>query len=100
MQDCFRKHPETYGSELDDDDEDLEIDGEAMPDAPEDGIAAAATSALPETGPSSSIAASTRARSGDPVEKTERAKVATQQVNQNHDPQSESPGLVSKASHD
>lgn len=56
MQDCFRQHPEMYGSELDDDEDELEEEIRAQEGAKEgDSPATASTEAkadtLPESGP-------------------------------------------------
>ena len=102
MQDCFRQHPEIYGSELEED-EDSPRD-EAAPgfDPAEGSLPAAATSATPEphSSPSSSLT-SLSATSEEGTSDTERARAAKQQVERDHgDAASESDEVVPKAAHD
>ena len=105
MQDCFRQHPDIYGSELDeaDDEEDLAPIGDAASPAPAPpldpaggSIPAAATSARPESQPPPSS-------SPDPSSSndTERARAAKKQVERDHgDAADESHKMVPKAAHD
>ena len=101
MQDCFRGHPDVYGSELEGDDDDAPLDeGTPAPliDSADGSLPAAATSATPEPQslPSSS-SPDTLAGTSD----TERARAATQQVERDHgDVTSECDELVPKAAHD
>ena len=105
MQDCFRQHPDIYGSELDDaDDEDdlMPIDDAASPspstsplDPAEGSIPAAATSATPQSQALPS--------SPDPLASsdTERARAAKKQVERDHgDAADKSHEMVPKAAHD
>ena len=108
MQDCFRQHPDIYGSELDDaEDEDdaPPVDDAASPSpAPplepaEGSIPAAATSAEPQSQPLQSSSSS----SPDPPASsdTERARAAKKQVERDHgDAADESREMVPKAAHD
>lgn len=107
MQDCFRGHPDVYGSELEGDDDNAPLDESApapvtSPAAPIDtvdgSLPAAATSATPEPQslPSSS-SPDTLAGTSD----TERARAATQQVERDYgDVTSDGDELVPKAAHD
>ena len=109
MQDCFRQHPDVYGSELDDDE-----DG-APPANPEGGEVPAtstiATTSTPESDstPSSSIAATTPSEPTSPSsstsspssDATQRAQAAKEQMGKEHSEiLSESEELVPKAAHD
>lgn len=100
MQNCFREHPDIYGSELEDDDAPLEGDAPSPAPSPESGdgsIPLAATSAVPETQSSSANPSTSRSGSSD----TERAQVAKRQVESDHSElTSESDDLVPKAAHD
>lgn len=109
MQDCFRQHPDIYGSELDeaDDEDDLApIDDAGAPspspapapplDPAEGSIPAAATSARPESQPLPSSSPDPPASSD-----TERARAAKKQVERDHgDAADESHKMVPKAAHD
>ncbi|QDS70782.1 hypothetical protein FKW77_004154 [Venturia effusa] len=119
MQDCFRAHPDIYGAELEDDEEDIQ--GEGGSKAP---VAASAEEASPlpvpvsqsEQAPAPAPAAQRRepapaakneesapaAKREDPSpsSKTEKAKAATEQVKRDHEPTSESERLVPRAAHD
>ena len=113
MQDCFRQHPDIYGSELDeadDEDDPAPIDDAASPspvpapapplDPVEGSIPAAATSATPESQP---LQSSSSSSSPDPPgsSDTERARAAKKQVERDHgDAADESHGMVPKAAHD
>ena len=106
MQNCFREHPDIYGSELEDDNAPPEEGAPSPSPAPLPGsgdgsIPAAATSATSESQqpPSSSPpdASSSAAGTSD----TERARAAKQQVESDHgEPLSESNELVPRAAHD
>ena len=125
MQDCFRDHPDVYGAELEDDDQDIQEEDAATPSdapseasqptqpspppAPESG--AGQTPTAPPTKSTSSKPASSSApppshasaESPSPSEergRTERAKAATRQVKEEHEPQSESDEVVPKAMFD
>lgn len=115
MQDCFRQHPDIYGSELEEDqDQDQEPESDAptpAPDAPiptsspltaspdQQPIPLSATSATSE--PQSPLSSSTPDASAGASD-TERARAAKQQVESDHgsEPISESDNLVPKAAHD
>ena len=116
MQDCFRQHPDIYGSELEEDQEQeqeqQELDAPApAPDAPiptstpltasldQQPIPESATSAKSEP-PSSPLSSSPDLSAG--ASDTERARAAKQQVESDHgsEPISESDDLVPKAAHD
>ena len=110
MQDCFRQHPDIYGSELDEaEDEDnnttAPIDDAAASPAPasplggpiEGSVPAAATSAAPESHPLPSSSSPDPPASSD----TERARAAKKQVERDHGGAAdESGGMVPKAAHD
>ena len=110
MQDCFRQHPDIYGSELDeaeDEDDPSPIDDAASPapapplDPAQGSIPAAATSATPQSQPlpssSSSFSSSDPPASSD----TERARAAKKQVERDHgDAADQSHEMVPKAAHD
>ena len=102
MQGCFREHPDVYGDELANDDEDGEVGTEGeVPSAEASPTAdAAATSALPPTKPSSRASKVEAENPHDDAGRTERAKAATEQVARDHGPQSESDAMVPKAAHD
>lgn len=107
MQDCFREHPDIYGSELEEDDAPLEESAQSPspappPDSGDGSMPAAATSAIPESQspppPSSSLDPSA---SGAGSSDTERAQAAKEQVERDHgEPTSESDEIVPKAAHD
>ena len=106
MQDCFREHPDIYGSELEEDDDAPPDDQDALspPDPSDVAIPESATSAIPESQnppppPSSTINPSTsRPATGSD---TDRARAAKQQVERDHGESiSESEELVPKAAHD
>ena len=102
MQDCFREHPDIYGSELDEDDDPPPDDQDALspPDPTDTTIPAPATSAIPDSQPPSSTtnpSTSQPATSSD----TDRAQAAKQQVERDHgESVSESEEVVPKAAHD
>ena len=110
MQDCFRQHPDIYGSELDEaeDEEDNPppIDDATSPAPPldhpaEDSIPAAATSARPEPQPLPSSSSSSSSSDPPASSDTERARAAKKQVERDHgDAADESHALVPKAAHD
>ncbi|KAF2401854.1 hypothetical protein EJ06DRAFT_508068 [Trichodelitschia bisporula] len=110
MQDCFRKYPEVYGAELEEDD-----DYEGSPPADADQTEKKQASSEPKSSSASeaSEAKPSEAReraekvvdskpSTDPAKykKQERAKVATEQVNAEHELESESDAVVPNAWHD
>ncbi|KAI9879846.1 MAG: Oxidoreductase [Pleopsidium flavum] len=91
MQDCFREHPDVYGSELDDDEE--EQDEELIANAvPTESDGAPTSIPPPSSQPSDSKAPASR---DDDV-----AKAAPKQVRKQRNPQSETDDLVPKAWHD
>ncbi|KAI4131761.1 MAG: hypothetical protein LQ347_002850 [Umbilicaria vellea] len=125
MQDCFRDHPDVYGAELDDDDQDIQEEDAATPSeapsepsqptqpspspAPESGAGQTPTAALAKSTsskPASSSAPPPSYASADtpsPSEekgRSDRAKAATRQVKEEHEPQSESDELMPKAMFD
>lgn len=101
MQNCFREHPDIYGSELEEDDAPPEEGAPSPspappPDSGDELIPAAATSATLES-PSSPPSSLSATGSDD----TDRAKAAKQQVERDYgEPISESEELVPKAAHD
>ncbi|KAI9668954.1 MAG: Oxidoreductase [Caeruleum heppii] len=104
MQDCFRQHPDVYGSELDEDEEDLDQDFEREP---HDNSAA---SEVPSPPQSSSRAGRAGTLTDDEPNKKpgstdfvtpnhERARQASKQAKETHEPQSDRSSLVPKPSH-
>ena len=110
MQDCFRQHPDIYGSELDDAEDEGDappIDDAASPspspspapplDPAEGSTPAAATSATPQSQPLASSSSPDPPASSD----TERARAAKKQVERDHGGAAdESSEMVPKAAHD
>jgi intermembrane space import and assembly protein 40 len=93
MQDCFREHPDVYGSEVDDDEEE-DHDGSSTDATSAPGASSSST-------PSSQSPDVEALPSGnDEAAKTTRAKAASKQVHEQHKPESETEGLVPKAWHD
>ena len=103
MQNCFREHPDIYGSELEEDDAPAEEGAPSPspappPDSGDGSIPAAATSATPELQPPPSSSPNPSAAG---TSDTERAQAAKQQVESDHgEPASESDEMVPKAAHD
>lgn len=100
MQDCFRGHPEIYGSELEEYDAPPPDEGAPSPESGDGPIPTAATSAVPasQSPPSSSP---DPVASGAGISDTERAQAAKRQVESEHgEPTSESDEMVPKAAHD
>ena len=119
MQNCFREHPEMYGSELEPDEEDLSPEGAPLGDGV--GQAAPVASQSAPAAPSDSSPAPSLSKVESPhgrgekvsdhtnatpdsnaavAGKHERAEAATQQVKRDHEPLSESDAAVPKAAHD
>ena len=126
MQDCFRDHPDVYGAELEDDEQEGQEEG-APSDAlsePSQPTAQPSPSPAPESGAGQTPTAPSEAKSTSsskpasssalppshasaehpsPEEekgRTERVKAATRQVREEHEPQSESDEMVPKAAFD
>ncbi|KAL9134063.1 MAG: hypothetical protein Q9175_004763 [Cornicularia normoerica] len=105
MQDCFREHPDIYGSELEEDDAPPDEEAQSpsltlSPDSGDGSIPAAATSAISESHSPPSSTPDPSAL-GDSTSDTERAHAAKQQVESDHgEPMSESDEMVPKATHD
>lgn len=110
MQTCFREHPDIYGSELEEEeDESLPAEGAPAhspspappPESGDGSIPAAATSATPESQAPPPSSSSDHSTSKPGTSNTERAQAAKQQVESEHGQQrSESDALVPKAAHD
>ena len=106
MQDCFREHPDIYGSELEEDDAPPDEGAYSpSPAAPPDlgggSMPAAATSAISESQPAPPPSRSDSSALGAGSSDTERARAAKQQVERDHgEPTSESVELVPRAAHD
>ncbi|KAK4541850.1 hypothetical protein LTR36_007382 [Oleoguttula mirabilis] len=115
MQNCFREHPEIYGSELDDDDAPPPADMHDGQPAPVDSqLASGASTSDAAPRPSLANADSTSSHgrgekvadrtnvtpAADRDAKHERAEAATQQVQRDHGPLDESEKVVPKAAHD
>ncbi len=92
MQDCFREHPDVYGSEMEDDEEDHQ-------DESTDATSASGASST-STPASQSPVAEANPSGNEEVAKTTRPKAAGKQVHEQHEPESETEGLVPKAWHD
>lgn len=88
MQDCFREHPEIYGSELEDDEE-----------APLEGAQEGQALAAPHEGGEKVSKPYGQDSQEVVAAKTERAAQATEQVKRNSAPVSESESVVPKAWH-
>ncbi|KAI9816263.1 MAG: Oxidoreductase [Pycnora praestabilis] len=109
MQDCFREHPDVYGAELDEEEEEQVEEQGALATSRNAASPSTETSTSPEP-----TSLSTRGGSGgekvahvnsdksDPEAdaKTKRAAAATKQVHEEHAPHDESDALVPKAWHD
>ena len=94
MQDCFREHPDIYGSELDEDEEEQE-DGHST-----DASSAATTASSNSISTSKPGGPKASPSDEDEAAKTARAKTASKQVREQHEPESETEDLVPKAWHD
>ncbi|KAF2262180.1 hypothetical protein CC78DRAFT_618800 [Lojkania enalia] len=98
MQNCFRQHPEVYGAELESDEEDDEIVDQSEP-----GYADATPPGDPPTsieGPSTEKVSQKATPASEKGAARVRAKAATEQVKQEHEPLSESDSVIPKAAHD
>jgi len=111
MQECFRKHPEIYGSELDEDEVDAAATGEPMPAGsgqPEPALTASVAGVEPSASqqsvsasrPQSQSSAGQSEQASDNTSSTKRAQAARDQVVAQHEPTSESEDMVPKAWHD
>lgn len=105
MQDCFREHPDIYGSELEEDDDAPPDDQDALspPDPSDAAIPASATSAISDSQPPPPPSSATNSPTSEPAtgSDTDRARAAKQQVERDHgEPLSESEEMVPKAAHD
>lgn len=99
MQDCFRRYPEVYGAELEDDEDDVTAD---------EGQTAMASNASAE--PTPAAPRPEKVADHKPLDdpspehelqaRKERAKVAAEQVKKEHEPESESDSVIPKAWHD
>ena len=121
MQDCFRQHPDVYGSELDEEEVEGELaarDGEKGDLTP--GNAASPVSAEPSGAETTSAPTMASVGSSNPQgekvaehkpehqpdhpdavqDKTNRSLAARDQVQAQHGAQSESDAVIPKASHD
>lgn len=108
MQDCFRQHPDIYGSELDDDEAEAH---QGLEGAPVEQPAAASASQppslldmdSPQHGRGEKVADHKPNDQPDPEHvvqgKRERAENATEQVKKDHGPMSETPELVPRAAY-
>jgi intermembrane space import and assembly protein 40 len=109
MQDCFRQHPDIYGAELEDDEDDYEgAEGgfKAPADSSPDAAAPATSTPAPSNLPppiydsKETPAPAAKREEPEPTIKKEKAKAATEQVKKEHEPSSESEELVPRAAHD
>lgn len=95
MQDCFRAHPDIYGSELDED----EVEDELL--TPEDGEGQKGGQKGAPTAAQGDKVSDGPATPEDAQGKTERSQAATEQVKREHGGQtSETKEAVPKAWHD
>jgi len=86
MQDCFRRHPEMYGSELEDDEDELEDEIRAQ-----------------EAGKSQSAPAETQTRAPEPAENTQEAEASHRDARSSQNPSTtgdEGGELIPKDMHD
>lgn len=109
MQDCFRQHPDIYGAELEDDEDDYEGEEgglktpvDSSPDAAAPATSTPASSPLPAPiyDSEETPAPASKREEPEPTTKKEKAKAATKQVKKEHEPLSESEELVPRAAHD
>lgn len=91
MQNCFREHPEIYGSELDEEEVDAQIEAEGKE-------AGTPVSEHPAT--TAGTANASNATPLDEPEHRQRARAAKDQVSQSTQPQDEADQIVPKAWHD
>lgn len=91
MQDCFREHPEIYGSELDEEEVDAQIDAEGKE---------ASTLVSEQPAPAAAIANASNATPSNEPEHRQRVRAAKDQVSQSTGPQDEVDQVVPKAWHD
>ena len=94
MQDCFREHPDIYGSELEEDGE------EEMDDRPNMDAASAASSASPTSTPSSQTDVTTSPLGENEDVKMAGARAKSKQAQEQHKSEAETEQLVPKAWHD
>lgn len=100
MQNCFREHPEIYGSELDEDETEEALNEGAVPVSAEtDQPEASSPPTLGENNPKGEKVAGKNSPE-EAKAKTERATAARDQVKSDHGAQSESDAMVPKAWHD
>lgn len=127
MQDCFREHPDVYGGELEDEDEEgrdgvgegdfagNEGEGKNGGEGLEERDVGTQVARAKEEAKSARTGGDTEAKAlqtplapaasghegkADAEARTQRAKAATAQVAREHEPQSETDELVPKAVHD
>ena len=97
MQDCFREHPEIYGSELEDDEEQAPLEGQGQEGQ---AIASPAQAAGSPHEGGEKVSKPYGQDSQEVVDgKTERAAKAAEQVKRDSKPVSESESMVPKAWH-
>ncbi|KAK5135671.1 hypothetical protein LTR08_004972 [Meristemomyces frigidus] len=122
MQNCFREHPDVYGSELDDDEapppempdtQESPVESRPAPPSASEPTPSQSTESEPAAMPSlanmdsssthghgEKVADYANAPGADRDGKRERAQAATKQVQQDHGPRSETEHAVPKAAHD
>lgn len=127
MQDCFREHPDVYGGELEDEDEEgwdgvgegdfagNEVEGKNGGEGLEERDVGTQVARAKEEAKSARTGGDTEAKAlqtplapaasghegkADAEARTQRVKAATAQVAREHEPQSETDELVPKAAHD
>lgn len=99
MQECFRKYPEVYGAELEDDEGEEDVEGAPVAVPSEGGVPVKVNKEVAEATPVTTPAPEPTKGQGK-AEKTERAKAATEQVKKEQEPLSEVDDAVPKAWHD
>ena len=104
MQNCFREHPDVYGSELDDDEDPSaeSLEGQPVSGEPAPAPQAARLEQSPSQVKKVPDASPRRGADPQPVFEGEKERVqsATEQVRQEHSPVSEADEAVPKAWHD
>ena len=100
MQGCFREHPDVYGAELEDDEDQPPLEPETV--TPHiSGSSADATSEPLASSPEPSPSSPPRSEESDSLNaKTERARGATEKVSKDYGVQPENEQLIPKAAHD
>jgi intermembrane space import and assembly protein 40 len=99
MQECFRKYPEVYGAELEDEEGEEGADGAPAAVAAQGGKPVEESKGAAEAAPVPTPAPEPTKEQGK-AEKIERAKPTMEQVKREHEPLSEADEAIPKAWHD